>query len=102
MTREYMCALISREPAGNDANGQPLYTETRREIFAEELGTKRSEFYAALAAGLRPEKTLSIYEFEYGKEKIVEIDGERYQVLRTYPAGDERLELICTDIAEAG
>lgn len=102
MTKEFVCILLKRQSAGNDENGKPVYTETSREIFAEEIGTKRSEFYAALSAGLKPEKTLRIYEFEYDGEKIVEIDGVRYQITRTYPTGDERLELICTDIAEAG
>ena len=102
MTAEYVISLISRTPAGSDADGQPYYTETSRDIFAEEIGTKRSEFYSAMAAGLKPEKTLTVYAFEYANEKIIDIGGTRYQVLRTYPVGDERLELICTDIAEAG
>ena len=72
------------------------------EIYAEEIGTKRAEFYAGLAAGLKPEKTLRIFAFEYENEKIAEIDGVRYQITRTYPVDDERLELILTDIAEAG
>ena len=102
MTAEYTISLICRTPAGSDADGQPYYTETSRTIYAEEIGTKRSEFYSAMAAGLKPEKTLTIFAFEYNGEKIVEIGGQRFQVLRTYPINDERLELICTDIAEAG
>lgn len=102
MTKEFVCSLWKRQPAGNDENGKPVYTETSREIFGEEIGTKRSEFYAALSAGLKPEKTVRIYAFEYDDEKIIEIEGIRYQIIRTYPAEDERLELICTDIAEAG
>ena len=102
MTAEYQISLISRTPAGNDADGQPYYTESSRDIYAVEVGTKRAEFYAGMAAGLKPEKTLTVFAFEYAGEKIVEIDGTRYQILRTYPVGDERLELICTDIAEAG
>lgn len=100
MTQELVIALILRTPGGSDADGAPVYTESRREIFAEIVGTKRSEFYSALSAGLKPEKTLRIYDFEYHGEKIVEIDGDRYEIFRTYPIGDERLELICKDIAE--
>lgn len=102
MTQETVIALVKRTPSGSDENGAPVYTEKRREIFAEIVGTKRSEFYSALSAGLRPEKTLRIFDFEYDKEKIVEVDGQRFQILRTYPVDDERLELICTDIAEGG
>ena len=102
MTQEFVAALIKREPAGSDMNGKPVYTENRRELFAELVGTKRSEFYAALSAGLRPEKTVRIYEFEYNDEKIIELNGKRYNILRTYPVEDERLELICNDIAEGG
>lgn len=102
MTKEIVTALILRTPAGSDEAGRPVYTESRREIYAEEIGTKRAEFYAGLAAGLKPEKTLRIFAFEYENEKIAEIDGVRYQITRTYPVDDERLELILTDIAEAG
>lgn len=102
MTQELVAALIKRTPKGSDDNGTPVYTENRRELFAEIVGTKRSEFYAGLSAGMRPEKTVKIYEFEYDNEKIIELDGKRYQIVRTYPVEDERLELICSDIAEAG
>lgn len=100
MTQETVIALILRTPGGSDADGAPVYTESRREVFAQLVGTKRAEFYSGLSAGLRPEKTLTVYDFEYNKEKIVEIDGTRYEIIRTYPIGDERLELICQDIAE--
>lgn len=106
MYKETVITLISKKPNGSDDNGNPVYIEECSEVFAVIKGVKRSEFYSAMSAGLRPEITFEIYEFEYNGQKIVEYeDGgtvRRLNVIRTYPTKGERLELTCNDIAEAG
>lgn len=103
MTRDVQITLIS-QTVGNtvDEYGAPVVEETSSTIFATQNAVKRNEFYQAQSIGLRPEFTLEIFEFEYNGEKIVELDGVRYNIIRTYPVGGERIELICNDIAEVG
>lgn len=105
MTKETMITLIAAIPDGSDDEGNPIYVEERFEIFAVIKGVKRSEFYSAMSAGLKPEITFEIFEPEYRGQKIVEytdVCGElhRLSVIRSYPVKGERLELICTDTAE--
>lgn len=106
MYKETIITLISKTPNGSDENGNPIYNEEHSEVFAVIKGVKRSEFYSAMSAGLKPEITFEIFDFEYSGQKIVEYeDGDiirRLNVIRTYPTKGERLELTCNDIAEVG
>lgn len=104
MNKDVEIALISRVPIGSDEDGNPEYDEKSTTIYAEQVGVKRNEFYSAMAAGIRPEITYRIYDFEYNGEKIIEAENgkRRLNVIRTYPIGGDRLEIICNDTAEAG
>ena len=69
----------------------------KREVFCNEIeGVRRTEFYQAQAAGFKPQITVEIPISEYEREKYFEYDGVMYQVLRSYPTGAERLELVLT------
>ena len=93
--------LISRRVLKKtDKHGEAVERERSRTIYAELHGVKRSEFYQAQAVGLRPQLTFLIYDFEYKGEKTIEYDGRRYNILRSYPTGGERLELVCNELAE--
>lgn len=84
--------LIQRTQ-GADDYGDPVITETRREVLAEPLSVGQSEFYQAQAAGLKPELKLKLADYlDYEGEALVEYQGERFKVLRTYRTGQE-LEL---------
>lgn len=107
MNKDVEISLIDRIPDGSDEDGNPIYKENFTRIHAERVGVKRSEFYAAMAAGIKPEITYRIYDFEYHGEKTIEAyelgNGiRRLNVIRTYPIGGDRLEIVCNDIAEAG
>ena len=93
--------LISQEilPETSDT-GEAVIIESERIVFAEEKSIKRSEFYQAQAIGLKPEKTFEVFAFEYFGEKIVEHEGERFNIIRTYTVKGEKLELICNTLAE--
>ncbi|MFE1630747.1 phage head closure protein [Brevibacillus reuszeri] len=62
----------------------------------------RTEFYNAAANGLRPELLLVIHAFEYNGERKVMFQGVTYNVIRTYEADFEELELTCERIAADG
>ena len=74
---------------------QAIETEgTAVKVFAELSSISRQEFFTAGAMGLKPSLEAIIYSFEYNNEKIVEVNGKRYSVYRTYNrAEDDRIEL---------
>lgn len=76
-----------------DNAGDPVVTETSREAFATPMSVGMKEFYQAAATGLKPELRFVLADYlDYNNEQIVEHEGVRYRVLRTYRTGHE-LEL---------
>lgn len=86
-----------------DSNGfENTKTETVTEVFADKLSVGVSEFFKADMAGYRAELKYQIYSHEYSGQQIVEADGKRYKVLRTYEIEDgEFIELTLTDMPQA-
>ena len=77
-----------------DEYGDVVTTETTREVFAKLGSIGQKEFYQAHAVGLQPELKFVLADYlDYSGETLVEYDGQRYRVLRTYRDGLE-LELI--------
>ena len=86
--------LIKQTP-GVDEYGDPTVTESTREIFCGTRSIGQKEFYQAHAVGFQPEGKFVLADYlDYDDEPIVENDGQRYRVLRTYRVGQE-LELTC-------
>lgn len=86
--------ILIKQNQGVDEYGDPLITETRREVFCDKASIGQKEFYQAHAVGLQPEMKLIIADYlDYNGEKLVEYDGQAYRVLRTYRSGME-LELV--------
>ena len=78
-----------------DEYGDPVIDEIRRDVFAEQLSIGQKEFYQAHAVGLQPEVKFKLADYlDYEEEPLVEHDGQRYRVLRTYRTGQE-LEVVC-------
>ena len=76
-----------------NAYGDPVTTESRREVFAKLGSIGQKEFYQAHAVGLQPELKFVLADYlDYDGETLIEYNGQRYRVLRTYRAGLE-LEL---------
>lgn len=86
-------------PATNQ-NGYPIWEETSREVWAEEKGPTRSEFYAAQQAGVSVSATFTLYRRLYLGEQIVECRGERYRVIRAYPKDHTEMILVCSSEKE--
>ena len=76
-----------------DEYGDLVTSETFREVFAKLSSIGQKEFYQAQAIGLQPELKFVLADYlDYQGETLVEHEGQRYRVLRTYRAGQE-LEL---------
>lgn len=78
-----------------DEYGDTATAETSREVFARISSIGQKEFYQAQAVGLQPELKFVLADYlDYEGETLVEHEGQRYRVLRTYRTGQE-LELVC-------
>ena len=80
---------------GVDEYGDPVVTESTREVFCGTRSIGQKEFYQAQAVGFQPEVKFVLADYlDYEDEPLVEANGQRYRVLRAYRAGQE-MELTC-------
>lgn len=83
--------LISENPVAHGVfDGS---TETKTMCYCRVNSVTRSEFYRARENGLEPLYTLVLSEYaDYNGEKILEYNGKRYRVIRSYvgASGDRR------------
>ena len=90
--RNDVITLISQTYAQNDY-GVQIPTETTRDIYCDVKSISQREFYAAGEAGLKPELRFDVFAYDYNGEKLIEHNGNRYAVYRTYQASNNVLEL---------
>lgn len=77
--------LIKETVIGHDPHGNEIVEQQEREVFCQIYGITRSEFYSAAAAGLHPEITARLSDFEdYEGETTARHDGVLYSVIRAY------------------
>ena len=89
-------AYLIKEEYEQDSLGQFIPSEIKREILCHESSIKQNEFFSAGRNGINADLVLITQAVNYEKEKIIEYDGERYGIYRTYrnPHSDE-IELYC-------
>lgn len=69
-------------------------TTTSKEVFAQVNSVTRQEFYEAGRNGLNPEYQFTVFHGDYDDEEILEYEGKRYGIYRTYHIpGTDYLEL---------
>lgn len=100
-TYDHELVLISRyqprDEAGRPQVDQwlnPLYVEERRTVLCKLKAVTRAEYYSAAAAGMRPSLVFVVHAYEYNGETLVEFEGKRYNVVRTYKTDFEEIELV--------
>lgn len=92
MDRSDIIKLISSSWV-KDANGVNRKTETSRQVFCNVRSVTQSEFYQAAQMGIKPEYRFIMFKYDYQNEMIIEYNGVRYSVYRTYFAEDDLIEL---------
>lgn len=85
-----------------DEIGNQKPDETKTTVLCKKQSAGRSEFYNAAAAGYRPEFVFVIHGFEYSGETMVEFEGQRYNVVRTYQTEFEEIELTVERVSGRG
>lgn len=88
--------LIKETYATNEYGDAAEIVESKREVFAHVKSVSRSEKYQALANGIDVERVFVLADFlDYENEIIIEYEGQRYSVIRTYqPESSTKLEMV--------
>lgn len=76
-----------------DIYGQDIETETSADVICEKKSIGQKEFFEAGRNGFKPECVFKIHSHEYDGEKVVEFNGVRYGVYRTYQPNMDDIEL---------
>lgn len=76
-----------------DEYGVKQPTETLKKVYANVKSVTRAEFFDGGRNGLNPELVFSVFFGDYSGEKILEYNGTRYTVYRTYQLRNDALEL---------
>lgn len=77
-----------------DGIGREVSEPSARRVFANEWSVSSREFYDAGRAGLMPERQYQVRSCEYAGERLLDADGERYEIIRTERRG-EWTRLVC-------
>lgn len=92
MVRADIVTLMAERPGAHGVYEAPLYDY--RKVYAEIRSIGMTESYQARATGLNPEIKLRLsHSFEYKGEKLAEVKGVRYRVLRTWMDESDGIEL---------
>ena len=70
-------------------------TESTKTVFCDVASVTGSEIAEFGRNGINPELRFSMFRYDYSGERIVEYNGERYSVYRTYFARNDTIELYC-------
>lgn len=79
-----------------DPDGFPVTTETKRTVFADKKSVRQSEFYQAALQNINLELMFDVRTVDYQEEKLLDYEGKRYKIVRTYDKDGEMTELICS------
>lgn len=81
--------LIGESVTSYDEFGNPIKSTNKAQILCDLRSVTRSEFYSAAHNGLQPSMILWIsHSADYNGEKLVDVDGALYSVIRSYRAPD--------------
>lgn len=99
-----VATLKSYETTGRDQYGNPIVTETRKDVFVQPRGVYASEFYNAAQLGIKPSITFYVTNMEdYANEKVIEFNGRDYNVIRVdWKAQRDGVSLVCEEKVNHG
>ena len=82
--------MVSPEAGGVGTDRE----ETKRTVFCTVRSVGQQEAYLAMGQGMNPEIRIALsHDFEYEGEGECEVDGVRYEILRTYITEEDGIEL---------
>lgn len=97
MEQDTSITLISTTTTRN-AYGAAVSTETEREVMCRRRSVGRADYYNGLQSGLAQEHVFLTHPSNYAGEMIIEFEGKRYGVTRTYQSDADTLELYAGEV----
>ena len=88
-------ALIKVETIKDKYGVSRTQETSRQDVFCVRGSISRAEWFDGARNGLNPQIVFTIHSAEYDNESIVEFDGTKYCVYRTYKPDDDHIELYC-------
>lgn len=84
-------------------NGFPATQEStlpgaRAECWAEKKDATRSEYYAAMSAGMRVDAVFEVSPIDYAGQQRLIHGAEVYDVKRAYQTSNDAVELTCSRV----
>jgi len=89
--------LVSIAYTINDI-GNSVEVETKSTVFANKKSIRQSEFYQAMANGLKPEIMFEIRSIDFSNQDRLEYNSKKYRIIRAYSKNGEITELVCEGI----
>ena len=76
-----------------DELGYPIASETFYETFAKVRSVTQTEFFSAGKNGITPDFSFVVNDAEYHGQRLLEYEGKRYGIYRTYQPNNDTVEL---------
>ena len=89
---------LCTKQVGLDNLRRPIKKLIKKEIYCNKKSIRQSEFYQAMAQGIRPEIMFEIRFADYNNETHFEYENKLYRIIRTYTKNNEILELVCNSV----
>ena len=86
---------LQRPTREQNSIGEWVSTVLPVQVFAEVQSVSSSEFFAASQVGLAPEYRFTMFDGDYNGEAVIEYEGQKLSVYRTYHNGPDSIELYC-------
>lgn len=92
MNRSSVAYLIP-DSYSKDDYGVQRKTTTKRKIYCNVTSVTGTEWFEGGRNGLNPQYRITMFNFDYLGEKVIEYDGVRYAIYRTYNRSVDEIEL---------
>lgn len=93
--------LIRQQPSDeriNENGFENELLESRRTVFCNKKSVGYREYFKSQQTGKVVEAKCEVHKADYEGEDTVEMDGQRFFVLKTYDVNDDIIELTLTDL----
>ena len=86
-------AYLVNESYTQDDYGVQRPTFTKRKIYCNVTSVTGTEWFEGGRNGLNPQYRITMFNFDYLGEKIIEYNGVQYTIYRTYNRSVDEIEL---------
>lgn len=81
------------ESLSQNSYGAIVKSESTRTVFCQRKSVSRADFYGGMQAGLSLSHVFLTHRANYDGEELLEYEGERYAIVRTYETDSDMLEI---------